>query len=483
MHVMPGINGRLRAAATAGGPWLRSSLSPDASDRRAWLAMFLCCLPVYVVTAHYVHASVDTASAVAPAWQLAHHGNLWMEHLRPRPYWSVPAGHHLVSNRMPGVELVNLPFVLLLFWLGPSIVPAAMTASGLTAAAVGLLFLVFRRLTTTRLAVMAAIVMAFGTSLWTISSAEIWPHTLDAFCLALVMYALARGRSLWAGVAFAVAITARPHVAVIALVAGLGLGWTRRSLRTVLAIGLPAVCGLVFVLGWNHLLYGQASIGGGYASYVETNLTQTSSSGLSFFATNVAGFLISPQRGLFLFLPLSALLLLGLPTGWRLAPPWVRLMAIGGVSYTALQLRINGFGGGDAFYGYRLPTELIVCVAPLAVLVVGAWVRARGWRVRWARALAVFGVGMQAVGAFAFSIPSSSASMPWRASPVFDALLARPLIAVVLLVATLAASGWLLQREPTGLRAIRTWLRGSDRTDQSEPPMMKTSPQQEFARA
>lgn len=438
-----------------------------ASDGRAWLAVFVSVLPIYLLTAHYLHGSVDTKSAVAPAWQLVHHGNLWVEHLRPRPYWSVPAGQHLVSNRMPGLELINVPLVALLYPLGPSLVPGALTAAILTAATVALLFLTFRRLVSTRLALLATAVMAFGTSLWTISAAEVWPHTVDAFCLALVMYAVSRRRDLLAGLAFGLAISARPHIAIVALIVGLGLGWANRSWRTVVAVGLPASVGLAFVVGWNNLLFGHPSVGGGYASYVQTNLTQTTGGSGRFFATNVLGFLFSPQRGLFVFLPLALLLLLGVRSAWRGAEPWARALAAGGLAYTLVQLKINGFDGGDAFFGSRLSTELVVCAAPLGVVCVRSWVAERNWRMRVARSLAAVSVGLQAIGALAFSVRNSSASTPWRWSPVLDALWARPALTLVLLWTTALIACWLVQREPSGLGQLRQRLTAERREELS----------------
>ncbi len=431
---------------------LRASLSTAASDRRAWLAVFLLCLPVYLLTAHYGFTSGDTRSSVLPAWQLVHHGNLWVEHLQPRPYWSVPAIHdHLVSNRTPGVEFVNVPMVALLFWLGPSVTPMAITAALMTAATAGFLFLAFRRLATARTALVATGVMAFGTSLWSVASAEVFPHTVDALCLSAAFYALSRQRTALAALAVAAAIPARPHVATVALVLGVGLAWSHRSWRPLFVVGIPATIALAGVVAWNHLLYGHASVGGGYASYVENNLTSTSSSGVRFLATNLAGFLFSPQRGLFVFLPVGLVLLLGVRAAWREAPPWVRLAALGGVAYTLVQLKLNLFDGGRNFYAYRLATELVVCAAPLGVVAVTAWVRKADWRLRLTRSAAAASVGLQAIGAFAFRLLYASPSEPWHRWPVRDALASRPAVALFLLLLTAVVCGWLLQRQPTGL--------------------------------
>lgn len=451
MHGMPRVlNGRLVGWRDRLAGFVRAGLSANASDGHAWLMVFLGCLPVYLLTAHYLWVSVDTQSSVLPAWQLVHHGNVWVEHLHPRPYWSVVAGHHLVSNRMPGTILVNVPMVALLYGLGPSFVPAALTAALLTACAAGLMFLAFRRLVSGHLALVATLMMAFGTSLWTVASAEVWPHTVDTFCLAVAMYALSRERLLMAGFALGAAITARPQVAVVALVVGLGLAGIKRSWRPVLAVGLPATAGLVFVLGWNRMLYGHASISGGYPSYASDNLTSTSASGLHMMLTNVVGTLVSPQRGLLLFLPLSALLVWGVRAGWRRSPAWSRVLAAGGLAYAAVQMKINGFGGGDAFYGYRLMTELVVCASPLAVMTTVAWVSQRDWRVRVARGLAVLCVGVQAIGAVAFSIPDSSRSDPWHWSPILDAFAHRPQVTLLIALATAEIAVWLaLQARPT----------------------------------
>ena len=437
--------------------WFRYGVSTAASDRRAWAAVFAAFLPVYLLTAHYTFVSTDTGGAVLPAWQLVHHGNVWLENLHSGLVWAVPAaGDHLASNRMPGLELVNVPSVALLFWLGPSWVPGALTAATLTAGTAGFLFLVFRRLTTTRVAIAATTVMAFGTSLWSVASTEVFPHTVDAFCLAVAMYALSRQRHLLAGVALGTAVVARPHMAVVALVVGLGLGVSNRSWRSIFAIGVPASVGLGLVVGWNTLVFGEPSIDGGYASYVTSNLTDSSpaSGGGISMVTNVLGFLFAPNRGLFLFLPLAGLLLCGLRPAWRTAPTWARLMAAAGVAYSLVQLKINRFDGGSSFYGYRLATELVVCAAPLGLLAVTSWVTERAWRRRLMRPLAVVSMGLQAVGAIAFDAHYTHFVDPWRESGIRIALQARPLPAVLLLLATFVVALWLLQKEPTGLRAI-----------------------------
>ena len=44
------------------------------------------------------------------------------------------------------------------------------------------------------------------------------------------------------------------------------------------------------------------------------------------------------------------------------------VLAVGGIAYALVQLKINHFAGGDTFFGYRLGLELVTAAAPLYVL-------------------------------------------------------------------------------------------------------------------
>ena len=78
-----------------------------------------------------------------------------------------------------------------------------------------------------------------------------------------------------------------------------------------------------------------------------------------------------------LYSPFLILLIPGLPAAWRKAPAWVRGSAIGGVAYLLLQLKANRYSGGDSFWGYRYPLEMLAASAPLLLLAYTEWVRHR----------------------------------------------------------------------------------------------------------
>lgn len=434
-----------------------------ASDRRAWLRVFVVVLPVFLLTAHYAVVSVDTSSAYIPAWQLVHHGNLWLEGLRHPPYWTVHSGAHLVSNRTPGVILANVPVFVLLYFLGPVPLGGALTAAVLTAATVATLYLVVRRLSSPDVALATALVTAFGTSLWSIASAEIWTHSVDAICLAVAMLFLTRSRYVAAGVVIGLGSTARPHLILVATVLGLYLAFTQRSLRPAVAVGVGGAPGFASLLLLNHAVYGRWTLSG-YASYVTQNLTTTGGvaghgsalAGAEHYLSNVTGFLLSPLCGLLLYLPVALLLVAGLRPAWRAAPDWCRGMLLGGAAYTLVQLKINSYVGGAAFYGYRLATELLVCAVPLAVFAYTEWAAPRRWRIVTSKALAVASVVVQAVGVTLYDIARSAPVKPWP-SDFVAAYSNSPLVATTIVLGGVAATVlWCSRRAPDASPVTRT---------------------------
>ena len=441
-----------------------------ASDRRAWLRVFLLVLPIFVLTAHYAVVSVDTLSSYVPAWHFVHHGNLWLEDMENPPYWSVDGAHHLVSNRTPGVILVNVPVYLLLFFLGPVPLGGALTAALLTAATVATLYVVARRLSSPNVALAVAMVAAFGTSLWSVASAEIWTHTVDALCLAVAMLFLTRNRYLAAGAVIGLASTARPHLIVVAAVLGLYLAFHHRSLRPAVVVGVGSAPGFAALLLLNHAVYGRWTVSG-YAGYVTQNLTTGSVSsspgqtGVSAMAehylSNIGGFLFSPLCGVLLYLPAALLVIVALRPAWRAAPAWCRGMLLGGVAYSLVQLKINSYVGGAAFYGYRLATELVICACPMAVFAYTHWASQRQWRVSAVKSLAVASVVIQAVGVTCYDLARSAPVKPW-ASDFLAAFANSPLIATTVVIG--------------GISAATLWCTGRREGDRPAPATLAAEP-------
>lgn len=427
------------------------------SDRRiAWMTL-LVTSTVYIVTSSLddVYNS-DVQAAVIPAIAIAQTGTPWLEGFYSGENIFIgPAGDHVVSNRPIGISLLAVPAYLLagapaLAW------PSAVTAALATASAVTLMHLALRRLVPAGSALAATLVFAFATPTWTVSADSLWGHTVTQLAIAAAVFAASRQRWWWMGVALGVGIWGRPHIAVIALVVGLMLAWSQRSLRTLLAVGIPASAGLGLLVLANRWLYGRWTVSG-YGSYVTDNLTSTDAWTLQETLANVAGFFVSPGRGLFVWTPIALILLPAAIKAVRSSPPWVVAFAAGGLAYSLVQLRINWFHGVDAFYGYRLALELVTCLVPLYAI---AWQQTRSPLVRGLSAfVVVLQVAAMAVGAFRTSGFISvdevwtDNSIAWlmryglSTSPIMYGTMIISIVAVALLVGRRASSDAPIRRE------------------------------------
>ena len=350
--------------------------------RHLWLpaALFLVALAIYVPTVAQASVNTDAYAASVSAWRIATTGSPVMDGVDTSELsgaqvldeWLVPRSDgSLVHNRMGGVVAPSVP----VYWLfGNSTDPqdfsimwGGVTGASFAAAAVVLLFLALRRYVPTTMAAAAAGVFALATPTWTVSANGLWPHSVTQFALAGAAWALSRNNWLAVGLFLGVGITARPHLALIAALVGVGMAWTKRDPKIALGVGIPSLGAVGLLLLWNHWVFGVWNIQGGYDDYVVQNISAgeaDASGGL----LNLLGFLVSPDRGLLIWSPMILILLPALIRSWSKLPAWTKWLLLGGIVYTLVQLRINSFTGGLGFYGYRHGLELLTCLAPVIAL-------------------------------------------------------------------------------------------------------------------
>ena len=298
-----------------------------------------------------------------------------------------------------GVVLIAVPLNLLLGWTNLSAVQVgAFTASLVTAVAVANVAVVLRTLVSPRRAVLGALLLAFGTSMWTVASAELWTHGPTTMWLSLGLLFLSRERLWLAGCALAPAITTRPHLSIAIAIIGLWLGWARRSLRPVVALGVPACAAVGVLLAWNAWYFGEATITSPPYGGAIGAATRPLTDGLAMFAVNVAGTFVSGWCGCLLYSPVIIVLAFAAPAGWRAAPPYARGAMLGGLGYLAVQLRVDIFTGGGNFFGSRLVLELFVVSTPLVAIGYARWAADRPWRVAVTTSLAAVSIGIHATG-------------------------------------------------------------------------------------
>ena len=343
---------------------------------QTFLVVFLPVLALYLTTMqkNNIESNFDAVASALPAWHLSQFGDIDLAQFEQLPFIFDVNGT-VLSNRPPGISFISVP----LYWLFgdktfsgvvPSLLPATATAALASAGAVGVLHLVFRRLASPPVAVTAALVFSVGTSTWSISANELWPHGPAQLFLALAVLGIASSRFLAAGVAYGAAILIRPVTAIIAGVSGLYYGWRARSWRAMMAVAAGSLLGLAALLAYNRLALESGSLApSNYGrSFVDRAATQNPIAYLG----DVLGFLFHPKYSVFVFSPFLVFTLLRLRSAWRTAPLWTKASAFGGLVYILVHLRLNRYWGGLAF-NYRYALELLIMLSPILFLSGRAW--------------------------------------------------------------------------------------------------------------
>lgn len=329
----------------------------------------------------------------------------------PSPWFLWFAHGHFVSSYPVGAALFAVPLYL------PSalghITPQSpvvedlekLSAATIVALSAVVLYLTLRRLTSLDDALLITAVYALGTSSLSESSQALWQHGASQLALAVALYCLVRGRreAHWAALAgfpLAFAIISRPTDILIALPLGIYvLAHQRRHVWGFLLSGLPPA---IFQLWYNATYFGNPA----RAQFVFTISTTTQDllAGAGMWTTPIrdglAGILVSPGRGLFVYSPIFVFSLVGLGLAWRRHGDLLLRYATPGVFLTILVYSKWATWWGGSSYGPRLLADLDPVLA-LSLYPVGPALR----RSRALKAvfivLVVWSVGAHSIGAFA----------------------------------------------------------------------------------
>ena len=237
-------------------------------------------------------------------------------------------------------------------------------------------------------AALAALVFAFGTSVWSTSQA-LWQHpaALLFLCLTLVCLVRAEHDPTWAGRAglpLALAVAARHADVALAAVLALGvvLRWPRRIPSFLLWAAAPAA----LVLAYNTQTFGspfeqgfagaEGRFGGGWGP-------------------GHLGLLVSPAKGLFVFTPIAALAIFGLLSAIRARERWLPATLLAAAAAHWVLMGLWGEWHGGRAWGPRLMTDAL----PLLFLFLPEGLDLAP---RLGKALAALSVLVQALGAFAY---------------------------------------------------------------------------------
>jgi hypothetical protein len=416
---------RIRAAGRHALP----QAAPHGARRR-WTAaaVFAGLFAVYVLNFRVMSVGDSLPTRVLP-FSVLREGNFDLDEFGwPRdadgrlPYYVHQLGPHVYSVSTIAAGLIVTPlYVLPAWWLSSQhigyddvrarvviVVAERIAAATLAALSASVLFVVLCGLTTTRWALFLTLVYGLGTSTWSISSQALWPHALSALCIVLLSWVLLRARPsraalLGAGVVVAVMLANRPQMIAFALPALLFVWMHRRW--DALIFAAPSAVGGAFVLAYNRATFGGFTGGYGGLGHFNTPLL----SGLS-------GLLLSPNRGLFVYTPLLAFAFWGAVRAWRTdSPPWVRWLTVGLGLHLVIYAKFDEWWGGYTF-GPRYFTDVLPVLTILLVYGLVPLCRRRAMQVA-AALLAVYGVGVQAIGTYAADDRWEREPIPLERSP------------------------------------------------------------------
>lgn len=362
-------------ASPASSDTARSASTSTGAPTTWALGVFGAALTVYLLTTNYSGpTSSDVYAGSVQAWVLGTTGAPWVE-LAGEPErirfaltelqgFSWVNGHIVYANAI-GSWLFAAPLYAVLGDPGQfTLTGGAVAASLISALGVLWMYLALYRLVPPALALAGAAVFAFALPTWSVSAHGIWGHTITQCAIAGAALASATSRWWLAGLALGFGAFARAHLLVVAAVLGLGTSASRRSVGPAVKVGVASSFALAVLVALNTFVYGSPSIGGGRTGPL-ARLELGADVRAGGYLENVAGFLVSPGRGVLVFTPVLLVLLPTVVRVWRSAPDWTRWLAIGGVAYSALQLWIAHFFGGAAYSAYRLGLELATSLVPL----------------------------------------------------------------------------------------------------------------------
>jgi hypothetical protein len=356
--------------------------------------------------------------------------------------------YYLVPTRHPGkyantfglgAGLFALPFVgsvravvsdlgnrlPLLWWLGK------LAAATSVAGAVLFLYLAALRRLSSRSALLLALAYGLGTCAFAISSQALWQHGPCELFLAMGGYFLLAhgepasgenegkplrvfdGNAWLSGLGFALAVSCRPTSALVAIcVAVHFLISDRRRLLWFALGGLPVAVSLLaysqYTFG-SPFAFGQLGAGAivAQAKTGRPDLWQTP------LWLGLAGLLVSPARGLFIFSPLAAFAVWGAVRAFR-EPAWkdLRPLVVAALLLLGLASKWFDWWGGWCF-GYRPIVDLAILLVFLSFPVVRAVAASRALKAAFAGLLA-YSIGVQVIGAFAYDVAGWNGRTGWE---------------------------------------------------------------------
>jgi hypothetical protein len=385
-------------------------------DRRTALILALLALLVYNANFRLVGAG-DTYPARFLPFAVWNHGTLYLDPIRevtaqrnPDPYWIQPTPDGRWASLYPVVTPLlaaplYLPAALWMRWKGETYERMSwfgnllekLAASGMMAVAVGWMYLLLRRRLSRPDATLLTLAFAFGTNTWITGSQSLWQHGPAELLAVGTLWFLDReelstGSLLAAGTLAGLMAANRPTDLLFTAAFGAYV-LIRTHWRAVWFAAAAAVPGLL-AAAYNLTMF--RKLGGGYGA--------VGLIGGDFFSHPVlrglAGMLVSPGRGLFVYSPFFLFLPLFAHRVWALRERrTLTVCLVAGVLLQLLLYAPTDWRGGSS-YGYRYLSDMV----PFLIWLLAPVLASLGRRARAVFLVCcLFAVGAQAIGAFKYS--------------------------------------------------------------------------------
>jgi len=276
------------------------------------------------------------------------------------PYYLRRPYAHLVSLYSPWPAVLVLPIYALPVLVGAPVESWAPGLEKLSAAAIAalsmvLLFWALGGVVSRRWALGIALIYAFGTSTWSVSSQGLWQHGPSQLFLALLLVCVVKGMTderflAYAGFAVSAATVMRATDAFVGLPVAAYVLYSRPHLRLRFVLfALPPLIGLLL---YNVAYFGSLTGGTGntnapvWALFVQVPWIE-----------GLAGTLLSPGRGLFVYSPVLLFALGGLVWVGLRGPALLKSLAAGLVIGVLVVAKWFLWWGGHS-WGPRLLADI-----------------------------------------------------------------------------------------------------------------------------
>jgi hypothetical protein len=317
------------------------------------------------------------------------------------PYFLQREHGRVLSRFSPLPALLAVPVYAIPVWSGLD--PRSDTvrrlekvaAAAIVSASVAVLYLVLASLVSAVWAAAIALVYALGTPSFSMSSQALWEHGAGQLFVASTLLLLVRAKADerladLAGLSLALAVVTRIANASFALPIAMYVAHVHpwRLPR----FGAWALVPLAAQLAYQHVYFGSI-FRHGHEGFLTAWTWRTP------LAEGLAGLLVSPGRGLFVFSPVLVLVLPGMVLAWRRGgPTLLRYLTIGAALFTVLYAKFVYWWAGWV-YGPRYFADVLPILCVLLCPVVWALGTRRAFRAAFA-VLSVASVAIHALGAF-----------------------------------------------------------------------------------